>query len=98
MVQARIYKPCKTAMQSGKAKTHTWVLEFYPRGEDFIEPVMGWKGSNCTLHQIRLTFESLEMALAYAKKQNIAVQVEASHESSIIPKQYADNFRYDRVR
>ncbi len=97
MVQARIYRPSKTAMQSGKAKSRQWTLEFCPNDIQFIEPVMGWRGSNDTLHQLRLTFRSLESAMAYADKMNFRVQVETAHPPRNLPKQYANNFRYDRV-
>jgi hypothetical protein len=85
-------------MQSGKAKCRQWILEFCPNNIQFIEPIMGWRGSNDTLHQIRLTFRSLESALAYADKMNLSVEIEQAHPTSYLPKQYADNFRYDRVR
>lgn len=85
-------------MQSGRAKCRQWVLEFCPNGIQFIEPIMGWRGSNDTLHQIRLTFRSLESAVAYADKLNLIVEIEQAHPTSYLPKQYADNFRYDRVR
>ena len=97
MVQARIYRPSKTAMQSGKAKCRHWILEFCPRGIQFIDPIMGWRGSNDTFHQLRLTFRSLESAMAYADKMNLMAQVETAHLSRPLPKQYANNFRYDRV-
>lgn len=97
MVQARIYRPSKTAMQSGKAKCRQWILEFCSKDIQFIEPIMGWRGSNDTLHQLRLTFRSLESAMAYADKMNFSVQVETAHLSKSLPKQYANNFRYDRV-
>lgn len=98
MVQARIYRPTKTAMQSGKAKCRQWVLEFGPNNAQFIEPIMGWRGSNDTLHQLRLTFRSLESAMAYAEKMDLIVQIETAHLSRTLPKQYANNFRHDRVR
>jgi len=97
MAEARIYRPSKTAMQSGKAKCRQWVLEFCPNNIQFIEPVMGWRGSNDTLHQLRLTFRSLESAVAYAGKMNLMVQIEQAQSANSLPKQYADNFRYDRV-
>lgn len=97
MVQARIYRPAKTAMQSGKAKSRQWVLEFCSRDATFIDPIMGWYGSNDTLHQLRLTFRSLDSAMTYAKEKNLTVQIEAPHSPVINPKNYADNFRYDRV-
>lgn len=97
MVQARIYRPTKTAMQSGKARCRQWVLEFCPKGHQFTDPLMGWYGSKDTLHHLRLTFRSLESAVAYAKKENLTIQVEDQHLPRIISRQYADNFRYDRV-
>lgn len=98
MAEARIYRPSKTAMQSGKAKCRQWILEFCPDNVQFIEPIMGWRGSKDTLHQLRLTFCSLESAVAYAQKMNIFVQIDQTHPARSLPKQYADNFRYDRVR
>jgi hypothetical protein len=97
MAQARIFRPAKTAMQSGKAKSRQWTLEYCSKDSLFIDPIMGWNGSNDTLHQIRLTFRSLESALAFAKEKNISVQVETAHSPRIFPKCYADNFRHDRV-
>ncbi len=97
MVEARIYRPSKTAMQSGKAKCRQWVLEFCPSDVDFIDPLMGWRGSKDTFHQIRLTFRSREAAVAYAQNKNLTVQVETPHYSLAAPKQYADNFRHDHV-
>ena len=42
---ARIYKPAKTAMQSGTAKTKDWVLDYEPEQPREIEPLMGWTSS-----------------------------------------------------
>ena len=97
MVQARIYRPAKTAMQSGKARTRQWVLEFCPKEVSFVDPIMGWYGSKDTLHQLRLTFRSLEAAVAYAKERNLKVQIDTANLPTAVPKNYADNFRYDRV-
>lgn len=98
MVQARIYRPAKTSMQSGKARTRGWVLEFCPKDESlFIDPLMGWRGSRDTLRQVRLTFRSLESAMAYAKERSLTVQVETAHSPTTPPKNYANNFRHDRV-
>jgi hypothetical protein len=85
-------------MQSGKAKSSHWVLEFCPQGSGFIDPIMGWRGSEDTLHQVRLTFQTLEEALAYAEKMNLAVQIDSAHSRRARPKSYADNFRHDKVR
>ena len=42
MSVARIYKPAKTAMQSGTAKTNDWVLDYEPSEPRQVEPLMGW--------------------------------------------------------
>lgn len=39
-MSAKIYRPAKTAMQSGKAKTHLWVLEFDQERPRTIDPIM----------------------------------------------------------
>lgn len=97
MVQARIYRPAKTAMQSGRARCRHWILEFCPRGLQFIDPLMGWRGSTDTLRQLRIPFHSLEAAMTYVKKIGLVVQVETPHSSVPAPRSYADNFRYGRV-
>jgi hypothetical protein len=97
MVQARIYRPAKTAMQSGKAGTRRWVLEFCPKDASFIDPLTGEHGPKDMLRQVRLTFRSLNSAMVYAKDRNLTVRVEADHAPAQTPKSYANNFRYDRV-
>jgi hypothetical protein len=95
---ARIYKPAKTAMQSGRAKTHEWILEFEPSAAKRADALMGWAGSSDTQGQVRLRFETKEEALAYAAHHGIACDVELPHASRVRPKAYADNFKFDRVR
>jgi hypothetical protein len=96
-MQVRIFQPPKTAMQSGWAGTHRWVLEFAPEDRRTAEPLMGWTSSADTRAQLRLTFETKEEAVAFAEKHGLAYVVEPPHERQIKPKSYADNFRYDRV-
>src|SRR5690606_35266544 len=98
MPSARIYKPARTAMQSGRAKTKDWILEFEPKDPKRPDPLMGWMGSSDTLGQVRLSFETREEAVAYAKRHGIDFTLERPHTTKLIPKSYADNFRYDRVR
>jgi hypothetical protein len=95
---ARIYRPSKNAMQSGKAKTLNWVLEFEPGAAKRADPLMGWAGSPDTDGQIRLVFETQDAALSYAQRHGIAYEVAVPHASRVRPKSYADNFKYDRVR
>ena len=95
-MSARIYSPAKTAMQSGKAKTGYWVLEFEPEKPRKIDPLMGYTTSGDMKSQIRLTFHSKEEAVAYAEKHGIAFRVEEPKEAKRRQISYAENFRYDR--
>ncbi len=65
---ARIYKPAKTAMQSGNAKTKEWVLDFEPEQPREIEPLMGWTSSGDMRPQVQLRFDSAEEAIAYCER------------------------------
>lgn len=94
---ARIYRPARTAMQSGKAKTHRWVLEFEQEIPRDIEPLMGYTSSMDMRQQLRLTFPTREEAIAYAERNGIAhVVVEPSEPKRRIVA-YADNFKYNRI-
>ena len=73
---ARIYRPVRSAMTSGKARTKKWVLRFDRRTAPFIEPLMGWTGGDDTLTQVELTFPTREAAVAYAQRQGLAYIVE----------------------
>ena len=95
-MSARIFSPAKTAMQSGKAKTGQWVLEFEPELPRKIDPLMGYTSSADMKSQIRLTFPTLEEATAYAEKNGIAFRVVEPKETRRRQISYAENFRYDR--
>jgi hypothetical protein len=95
---ARIYRPSKTAMQSGKAKTLNWTLEFEPSDAKHADPLMGWAGSTDTDGQVRLTFETQDEAIGYATRHGLAYELAPSKSARVRPKSYADNFKYDRVR
>ena len=98
MAQARIYRPAKTAMQAGRRQTRKWVLEYEPaigRGRD---PLMGWTSAADTLNQVRLRFDTIEEARAFAEKQGVTYDILKPQAAVERPKSYADNFRYDRVR
>ena len=98
MAQARIFRPAKTAMQSGRGQTRKWVLEYEPATGRGPDPLMGWTSAADTLNEVRLHFETLEEARAFADKQGLDYTVIEPHALSEKPKSYADNFRYDRVR
>jgi hypothetical protein len=93
---ARIYRPTKTAMQSGRAKSQEWVLAFEPASARFPDPLMGWISSSDMNAEVTLTFETKEQAVAYAQSHGIAFQVFEPHEPRRVIKAYADNFAYNR--
>ena len=93
---ARIYKPAKTAMQSGTAKTKEWVLDYEPEQPRVIEPLMGWTASSDMRQQVSLDFDTLDEAIAYAQKNSIPFHVYEPHKPAAKAKSYSDNFRFDR--
>jgi NADH dehydrogenase len=97
-MRARIYQPSKTAMSSGTAKTRHWVLEFAPESPREIDPLMGWTSSSDTQSQVRLKFDTLEAAKAYAKEHGIdVIQLTPNkRKPNIRPRGYAENFAVDR--
>ncbi|MEI9901316.1 MAG: ETC complex I subunit [Hyphomicrobium sp.] len=94
---ARIFKPAKTAMQSGEGRTKEWVLEFAPASPREIEPLMGWTATRDMKAEVQLAFDSMEEAVAYAEREGIAFQVVESQPRKMIRKSYADNFKYGRI-
>ena len=98
MPLARIYRPAKTAMQSGRAKTRKWVLEYEPASRRDPDPLMGWSSAQDTLNQVQLRFDTLDEAIAFAKKRGLEYTLIEPHQRTPKTKSYADNFRYDRVR
>jgi hypothetical protein len=95
-MSARIFSPAKNAMQSGKAKTGYWVLEFDAEKPKRIDPLMGYTTSGDMRSQIRLSFETKEEAVAYAEKEGLAFRVDEPKEAKRRQISYAENFRYDR--
>ena len=95
-MDARIYKPAKTAMQSGRAKTKDWVLEFVSSAKRVSDPVMGWTSIDDMTGQVRLHFDSREQAIAYAKREGLTFSVEEPRETKRLVKSYSENFSADR--
>ena len=91
MNKAKIYKPTKTAMQSGNRNTKNWLLEFDTLNTG-IDPLMGWESSKDTMSQVKLEFSTKEQAINYAKKNNINYYIIEPQKRKIIKKSYADNF------
>lgn len=84
-------------MQSGRAKTHDWMLEFLPTTARRADALMGWSGGGDTQTQVKLTFETREEAVAYADRAGLDYEVELPQTRRVKPKAYADNFRYERI-
>lgn len=93
---AKIYRPAKTAMQSGLAKTKQWILEFTPEQAREIDPLMGWTSSADMRSQIRLYFPTEDKAVAYARRNGLAYRIEKPHERKRSKKSYSDNFKFGR--
>ncbi len=93
---ARIFKPAKTAMQSGKAKTDKWVLEFEATEKRKIDPLMGYTTSSDMKTQTKLEFATLEAAKDYAVKNGIAFRVEKPQKAKRRVMSYSENFASDR--
>jgi hypothetical protein len=95
---ARIYKPAKTAMQSGTAKTHDWVLEYAAASAREVDPLMGWTSSDDTQSQVRLQFATKEAAVDYAAANGIdaVVQEPKARKPVIRPGGYGENFATGR--
>ncbi len=91
MKKAKIYKPSKTAMQSGIKKFEKWIIEFITK-DPGKNPLMGWESSTDTYSEIRLEFKSKDLAIEYAKKNNINFEIIEPKKRKIIKKSYADNF------
>lgn len=90
---ARIYQRPKSAMQSGKALSDQWVLDFAPAEARKADPLMGWTGSGDTQAQVQLRFPTCEEAQAYAQKHGIAARVHTTPPKRLKIQAYADNFR-----
>lgn len=97
-MRVRIYQPSKTAMQSGRAKTQSWVLEYEIETPRRPEPLMGWISSGDTLNQVKLRFPTQEEAVAFAERNGWSYDIATAQERRVLPKNYADNFRTDRPR
>ena len=98
MARARIYRPTKTAMQSGRAQARKWILEYEAATPRRPDPLMGWASAEDTLNEVQLRFDTRDEAVAFAEKLGLEYAVIAPQDTAEKLKSYADNFRYDRVR
>ncbi len=93
MAYARIYRPTKSAMQSGLRNTRCWVLEFDPEDRLVVDPLMGWTSSSDTRRQIRLRFPNRAEAVRYAEQHGVPYEVLPEHPLRRHIRSYADNFK-----
>lgn len=94
---ARIFRPAKTAMQSGEARTKEWLLEFEPESPAERDPLMGWSSTSDMRAEVHLEFATKEEAIAYATRNGIAYTLVEPKPRRPIRKSYADNFRFGRI-
>jgi NADH dehydrogenase (ubiquinone) Fe-S protein 4 len=94
MKKAIIYKPSRTAMQSGLRNTKNWLLEF-ETSDTGVNPLMGWESSVDTMSEVKLEFQTKDEAIRYAKKNNIDYNIKEPKEKKFIKKKYSDNFLKD---
>ncbi|MFO1168307.1 MAG: ETC complex I subunit [Rhodoblastus sp.] len=97
MTTARIYRPTKSATQSGAGRTKRWHLVYTPATPRGHDPLMGWVSSDDMKSQIRLTFDTKEEAVAYADRNGIAYVIEEPKPAVRRTISYSDNFRPGRV-
>jgi hypothetical protein len=93
---ARIYKPSKTAMQSGVANTKAWVVDFDLEEPRQVEPLMGWTSSGDMRQQLRLRFETADEAIAYCERHGVAYQLFEAKPITRRTMSYSDNFSFKR--
>tara|TARA_B100001778_G_scaffold268978_1_gene230480 strand:- start:232 stop:510 length:279 start_codon:yes stop_codon:yes gene_type:complete len=92
MRKAKIYKPSKTAMQSGMNNSKKWIIEFYTK-KPGTNPLMGWESSTDTLSEVRLEFPTKDLAIIYAKNNKIDFEIIEPKNRIIVKKSYSDNFK-----
>ena len=93
MVSVRIYRPAKSAMQSGKAKTQYWLMEYERSEPQYIEPLMHWVGRDSTRPQVIMRFNTQAAAVDFANRNGWDYKVELPYHRKSVAKSYADNFR-----
>ena len=97
-MRVRIYRPAKTASQSGRGKTHEWVIEPEILTPRTPEPLMGWISAGDTMSELRgrLRFHSQAEAASFAARKGWESIIEEPAERRLTPRNYLDNFRITR--
>jgi hypothetical protein len=92
----KIYKPSKTAMQSGTGKTKRWLAEYISEEEACKDNLMGWNSSLDTMSQVKVFFDSKDQAIEWAKNNNYQYLVDEPKKRKVKIKSYASNFDINR--
>lgn len=92
-MKAIIFKPTKTAMQSGYAKTKSWILEFERQEKVNQDKLIGWNSSGDTSSFIKLSFSTKEKAVKYAKENNLEFIIQEPNSKKTPKRSYSDNFK-----
>ena len=93
---ARIYRPARSAMQSGKGKANEWFLEYVRETKPTADPLMGWTSGD-TSTQVKLRFDTSAEAVDYAMRNGIAYNLQAEVPAAkMAKKSYSDNFKFGR--
>ena len=90
-MKVKIYKPTKTAMQSGFRNTKKWLIEFDTKDKG-VNPLMGWESSKDTMSEVKLEFETKDQAIKFANKNNLDYYLIGPQKRKLIKKSYTDNF------
>lgn len=91
-----IYRPTKTATQSGTWHSSHWLMDWdpLPKGHRWENPLMGWQSTGDFMNGERIQFKSKEDAINFANKQGYEYYVQEPNERRFIPKAYANNFMH----
>ncbi|APA13305.1 hypothetical protein SS1G_13868 [Sclerotinia sclerotiorum 1980 UF-70] len=90
----RIYRPAKTATQSGDWHGHHWRMDWdiLSKGHRWENPLMGWQSSADFMQGTHINFKTKEDAIRFAEKQGYEFFVQEPNERKVAPKAYANNF------
>jgi hypothetical protein len=93
----RVYMPTKNAMQSGRSKSGTWIVEFINPQASYKEPLMGWQGTSASFARKRLSFQTKEEALIFVRAKKLSYTLEEPKKENLSGKQYGHHFRPGKI-
>lgn len=95
-MQARIYRPAKSAMQAGRGNAKDWVLEFASDARRSSDPLMGWTSVDDMSGQVKLHFETRAAAISFARREGMTFTVQDEVARKRLVKSYSENFAANR--